>query len=123
MRSEIMVDFSLEAWTRHDKEASVHVGFIPSLKIYSQAATEAELQKALTSAAELFIVACYNRNILNRVLRERGMTKANVRDEAAAKAQQYIRISEYQSLYEKPIRLTIPIDLLAAQEVREAELA
>jgi hypothetical protein len=76
MSNNIKVQFSLECWKRYDEEAKALVGYIPSLRLYSQGRNDEELKKALASAAEMFIVSCYGKNILSKVLRDRGMTQA-----------------------------------------------
>ena len=72
----IEVSFRLQFAVRHDSDAGVFVGYCPSLKLYSQGRTDQEAEDAVVSAAKLFIVACYERDILHSVLRKRGMTKA-----------------------------------------------
>lgn len=73
---QIQVLFNLKFATRYDERASVHVGYCPALGIYSQGQTEPQAENAIVNAAKLFIITCYGRDILHRVLRERGMTRA-----------------------------------------------
>jgi len=119
MSNNIRVDFCLKCLSRRDVQAGVLVGYIPSLRLYSQGRNDEELNHALSSAAEQFIVACYEREILGKVLRDRGMTKA-AGQHALKRAEEYIAVSEYESSYEKEFTVKVPIDLLTAQA---AELA
>jgi hypothetical protein len=114
--TNIGVSFSLDCWSRHDEDANVLVGYIPALRLYSQGRDDEELTKALTSAAEMFIVCCYGKNILGKVLRDRGMTKATTQA-AAEKGRQgeFIAVSEYASSFEKPFKINVPIELIAGQ--------
>lgn len=114
MLNDIRVDFNLKCLSRRDVQTGVLVGYIPSLRLYSQGRNDEELTRALSSAAEQFIVACYEREILGKVLRDRGMTKAAGRY-ALKRTEEYIAVSEYESSYEKEFTVTVPIDLLTAQ--------
>jgi hypothetical protein len=115
----LRIDFSLKCLSRKDEEAGVMVGYIPSLRLYSQGRTDEELNDALCSAAEQFIVVCYEREILGKVLRDRGMTKA-AGQHAIKRAEEFITVSEYESSYEKEFTVKVPIDLLAAQHLQLA---
>lgn len=116
MNPNIVVEFSLDCWSRHDEEAKVLVGYIPALRLYSQGRNDEELVKAMKSAAEMFLITCYGRNVLGKALRERGMTKATTQA-AAEKARQgqYIAVSEYASSFEKNFKVNVPIELVAGQ--------
>jgi hypothetical protein len=90
----------------------VYVGYIPSLKIFSQAPDEKDLNSALISAAQMFLITCYERNVLESVLKDRGMTQA-VSDAAKMPAElDYISISEYENSF----TVDVPVNLIAAQE-------
>ena len=98
------------------------VGYIPALCLFTQGRTEDELSKALVSAAEMYIVKCYELNILNRVLRERGMTKASGRletEELKAKSMQFIAVTDTEPLYDRSFTVNVPIELVAAQQMGE----
>jgi predicted RNase H-like HicB family nuclease len=123
MREDISVEFSLPCLSRRDEGAGVFVGYIPALRIYSQGKDEVELEKALVSAAELFIVTCYERGILQQALQERGMTKAvaaHVKKIVVQENQAYIAILERNPSFEKSFTVKVPISILAAQQVEVA---
>jgi len=114
--SGIRVSFSLECWKRKDAEARAIVGYIPVLGIYSQGRNDEELRSALSSAAEMFLVVCYNKDILGKALRARGMNKARG-THATSKGGQYIAITRVNSEYEKAFDVDVPVDLLVAQQL------
>jgi hypothetical protein len=121
MSEKIKVDFALHCWARRDKDADIFVGYIPTLRVYSQGHNEEELKRALASAAEMFIVTCYGRGILGNALKERGMTEASgaVAVAAAKRASnkgEYIAVSEYEATYETQFTINVPIELIAAQK-------
>ena len=120
MSEKIKVDFALHCWARRDADADIFVGYIPTLRVYSQGRNEDELKKALASAAEMFIVTCYGRGILGEALRERGMNEASgaVAVAAAKRAAdgEFIAVSEYESTYETQFTINVPIELIAAQQ-------
>lgn len=121
MSEKIKIEFALHCWSRRDKDADILVGYIPTLRLYSQGRSDEELKKALVSAAEMFIVACYGRGILGSALKERGMTEASgavavaAAKRAASAADEYIAVSEYESTYDTQFTITVPIELIAAQ--------
>jgi hypothetical protein len=112
MATKIEVQFRLKFVTRHDAEADVHVGYCPALRLYSQARTEKEADRAVVSAAKLFIISCYERDILHTVLRDRGMTTAtaeNVPNIVADNKKQFIAVGKFDREFEA----VVPIHLLA----------
>lgn len=104
----VQVNFHLLFGTRRDQEAGVHVGYCPALNIYSQGRSEDEAQEAVVDAAKLFIINCYRRDILNRVLRDCGMTEAV---EGSTGSKQFIEIEHFDHQFERDV----PIELLSAQ--------
>jgi hypothetical protein len=117
--NNIRVDFALDCWERYDDDAKIFVGYIPALRVYSQGRNEEELKKALVSAAEMFIVVCYGKGILGKVLRDRGMTKAEG-PHTGGTDRQYITVDEIGRDYSKAFEVKVPISLIAAQEVMAA---
>jgi hypothetical protein len=112
----IQVSFRLKFAMRHDDDADVYVGYCPALKLYSQGTDMDEAKAAIISAAKLFIVRCYERDILHTVLRERGMTRASSEQVAkisgAAGPDEYISVGRFTEHFE----YDVPIQLLAAKE-------
>jgi predicted RNase H-like HicB family nuclease len=114
----VQVSFRLKFATRRDDEANVYVGYCPALKIYSQGKTEEESEEAVVSAVKLFLVACYERDILHSALRSRGMTRAT--SMVAAQIQcnadkEFISFKEFDREFWREV----PINLIAAQEITE----
>ena len=112
----VSVQFKLKCLSRHDETAGAYVGYIPALKVFSQAANEAELSRALISAAQMFIITCYERSILESVLKERGMTRAVGDNTALPEDCDYISVSEYK----KEFTVDVPINLVAAAAAANA---
>ena len=115
----VQVSFRLQFATRRDDEANVYVGYCPALKLYSQGRTEQESEEAVVSAVKLFLVACYERDILHSVLRSRGMTKASsiiaANQIKKDENKQYISVQEFDREFWRDV----PISLIAEQEVVE----
>lgn len=114
--STLQVSFRLKFATRRDDEADVFVGYCPALKLYSQGMTEHDAEEAVVSAVKLFLVACYERDILHSALRARGMTKAS--SMIAAEQIKNNEAKEYISIrpFEREFWRDVPINLLAGQE-------
>lgn len=115
----VQVSFRLQFATRRDDEANVYVGYCPALKIYSQGKTEQESEEAVVSAVKLFLVACYERDILHSALRNRGMTRAST--DAASRIKQDSK-KEFISVqaFDREFWRDVPINLVAAQETTES---
>jgi hypothetical protein len=111
----LTVKFKLAFGTRHDEQSNVYVGYCPMLSIYSQGTSEGEAQEAVVDAAKLFIIECYKRDILHKVLRERGMTEAAAPPENA-RQRQFITIEHYDNHFEREV----PIELLSVAQNVEA---
>lgn len=112
----IQVSFRLNFAVRHDDDANVYVGYCPALKLYSQGEGKDEAKAAIVSAAKLFIVRCYEKDILHTVLRDRGMTRATA--EQARKISspdgpnEFISVGNFTDHFSEEV----PIQLLAAKE-------
>jgi hypothetical protein len=120
MNDNIQIDFSLTCYGKREEQLGIYVGYIPALRVYSQGRTQEEMEKALASAAELFIVTCYERGILGQALRDRGMTRAtgaHIAHKAQEEKRDYITIAEKHPSFDKPFTVKVPISLLAAQEI------
>jgi hypothetical protein len=113
--STVQVSFRLQFATRRDDEANVYVGYCPALKLYSQGRTEHESEEAIVSAVKLFLVACYERDILHSALRNRGMTRATSMVAEQIKKnenEEYIAVRPFDREFWRDV----PISLLAAKE-------
>jgi hypothetical protein len=111
----VQVSFRLQFATRRDDDAGVYVGYCPALKLYSQGRTEKESEEAVVSAVKLFLVACYERDILHSALRSRGMTRAtSIVAERIKKNsdEQFISVKAFDRNFWREV----PINLVAAQE-------
>lgn len=110
----LQLQFRLKFGTRHDADAGVYVGYCPALKLYSQGRTQDEAETAVVSAAQLFIVSCYERDILHSVLRKRGMTRASagMAQTTADEEKEFIAVGRFENQFWRDV----PISLLAAQE-------
>lgn len=110
----LQLQFRLNFATRHDAEAGVYVGYCPALKLYSQGTTQEEAEKAVVSAAQLFIVTCYEKDILHSALRKRGMVKAAAASMRALENgdKEFISVKNFDHEFWRDV----PINLLAAQE-------
>jgi predicted RNase H-like HicB family nuclease len=114
----VQVSFRLQFNTRRDDEADVYVGYCPALKLYSQGTTEEEAEEAVVSAVKLFLVACYERDILHSALRNRGMTRATaIAADQIKKDENKEFISVHQ--FDREFWRDVPINLVAAQEAAE----
>lgn len=112
----VSLQFRLRCLSRRDEEAGVHVGYIPALKVFTQTPSEKELEAALVSAAQMFIITCYERDQLEAVLKERGMTRAVGETAAIPEEQDYISVSEYENSF----TVEVPVNLVAEMQSRRA---
>ena len=122
MLENLTVDFKLDFGFRWDEDAKVHVGFCPALGLYSQGRTEEEAEAAVASAASLFIGACYDRDILHTVLRERGMTKVTNLAADVRTKHQYIKLRLMPG-FDRVVNIPIPINISGSLHEHEPEVA
>jgi hypothetical protein len=117
---EIQVMFRLNFARRFDERAGVHVGYCPALGIYSQGATESEAETAIVNAAKLFIITCYGRDILHKVLRNQGMTKAVAFDMEELLKQEEQEFIAIRPQFEAEFARDVSISLVPGNEVANA---
>jgi predicted RNase H-like HicB family nuclease len=72
MRIIVKAEFQLFGVLKH--ENGWYVAYCPPLDITTQGKTEAEAQKNLIEAAELFVVSCFERGTFEQAMRELGWT-------------------------------------------------
>jgi predicted RNase H-like HicB family nuclease len=113
MSDALTIEFNLAFGTRYDEEAGVWVGYCPLLKIYSQGLTDEEAEVATVDAVQMYIAACYERDLLHGKLVAAGMTKVNrtPSDAAPAPNRQFIAVSEFTRISHHKV----PLQLIAAQ--------
>src|SRR5437660_7198507 len=70
MRVAVQAEFKLFGVLK--KEDGWYIAHCPPLDITTQGRTEAEAKKNLIEASELFVVSCFERAPLSRLLRELG---------------------------------------------------
>lgn len=91
------VMFTLTLPAEFVQEADVVVGRFPHLDVASQGRNRAEAEHNLIEAAQLFIESCYERNVLDEVLKSCGFVPGHAAQAASVS------------------HLTVPVELLAAQ--------
>lgn len=58
------------------KEGKHYISWCPVLDVWSQGKTKAEAKKNIAEATQLFLINCYERGTLDKVLKECGFTAA-----------------------------------------------
>lgn len=120
MTTKDQIVYRLSAVCRFDEDVNAFIGYIPCLRVYTQARIEADLPKALTATATAFILACANKGILSSVLREAGSTPKSVTAEEIAAVMDkggndFVAVMGYKECAEQ-IEVSVPLSLIAAQE-------
>jgi predicted RNase H-like HicB family nuclease len=114
--STMVVDFKivfrLLGAIRRDNAASAYVSYCPALKIYSQGTTSREAKEAIEEAVELFLVACFQKGILENTLKELGFTTGSGNIHPTDAARQYVLIQEAN--FEETFDFEVPIQLRVA---------
>lgn len=119
----VTITVKLKGALRHDAEAGVHVSYCPALKLYSQGGTAKQAQEALESAVSLFLTTCLDRGILDRTLKDLGLTKTVQTGVSSPRelAEEYIRIEKAK--FDGAFDLDIPIHLLVAEAQKIEQLS
>ena len=98
MASTGFVTFTLSLPAVFEQEGPLVVGHFPTIDISSQGRDRAEAERNLIEAAQLFVESCFERNVLDEVLKASGFTPSH--------------------LHSRPglDHLSVPVELLAARD-------
>ena len=89
-----MIVFKTLVAVRWDKEASVFVSFAPDFDLYSQGNTEDEAFRAISSALKMYLVDCYQKNILLDMLRKSGIESVQTDYDPTRRTREFQEILE-----------------------------
>ena len=104
------VTFSLTGYFREDEETKSFVVYCPLLDIYTAVSDRADVEPAMRSAADLFIHVCYDRGILEKVLRERGFKRSTA---GQAPGSDFIAVRESLADFKGSFPFEVPLPLVA----------
>lgn len=123
MTSWIDVRFRLDGVIRKDDEANCFVSYCPGLNIYSAGRDRVTAKEALRCAVDLFIRLCYERQILWRVLKDRGFVKMVHPSRVPISSTNFIAVSEPKpeapTQYDDIFPLEIPLQMTVDQDAME----
>ena len=101
MTAVAILNFQLQLPAIFTREGDWIVGCFPNLDVTSQGRTQQEAEHNLIEAAQLFIESCFERNVLDEVLKNCGFVPGRQVPPAARAAASDL--------------LTVPFELLAAR--------
>src|SRR4051812_18206420 len=112
------IEFCLNVMTSWDEDARVWVGYIPTLRLTTQARTEERVSNAMKETVFSFIGLCWERNMLDDAMRERGMRKSDdtavdIIEKAKTAGGEYIIVAGGQAAQDAWAE--VPIALLASK--------
>ena len=120
MIRQLAVSFKLGAVIREDSQTDCFVSYCPAIDIYSAGRNRIEAKKALTSAAGMYVRHCYQRGILDLVLREKGFSASSTLMETSNDVEQFIAVQavrdKYEHTYDDVFDLDIPLHLIAQKK-------
>src|SRR5208283_4989623 len=101
---------------RFDEDVKAFVGYLPSLQVYAQARSKERLPEALRVTALQFIIACADKQILSRVMRDMGCreTKSPLAHAVADQDTEFVAVLGYEECKER-VEIVVPLSLLAQQ--------
>lgn len=113
---KLQIEFKLQFMTTHDEDAKVFVGYIPALRMYTQASTVERLDAALKSLVCSFVTLCHERGLLDEAMQSRGLSRnekpTTIESVKNSDDYQYITVGQVQrEVYED-----IPSVLLAGKQ-------
>lgn len=71
-----LVRFEIKLPVKIVKKTGYYIGSCPLLDVFTQGKTKKEAQNNLRDALELFLTSCFERGVLEEVLREAGFSPA-----------------------------------------------
>jgi sugar phosphate isomerase/epimerase len=112
------ITFCLNVMTSYDEEAKVWVGYCPTLRLTTQARSEDRVAKAIKETIFSFVGLCWERNLLDEAMRERGMRRSTEKAEeivekAKAVGAEYIIVAPGKAAQDAWAE--VPIALLASK--------
>ena len=99
--SKLQIRFAakLKAGIKFDSEAKVYLTYAPALQLYSQGETKIVAKTALSDAIQLFLVAAYEKGVLEQYLKQAGFRPDGRQVDALRSGEdQFINIVEEQAL-------------------------
>lgn len=122
MAPQIDVNFRLQAAIRQDSETSSFVAYCPTIDLYSAGRTRGDAKKALIAAAVTYVRLCYERGILDQILKSKGLTATALPGPTPLPdAGQFIRVTEHASAYDDVFDLDIPLHLVGSRQQEKQE--
>jgi hypothetical protein len=119
MMTEDQVTFRLRYFCRFDEEVRAFVGYIPTLQVYAQSPTEADLKIAIQASALRFVLACADRGIFGDVMREGSMRELSAEEAATLVKKmdsEFVTIKGSDKCSDT-IEVTVPLSVMAAHAV------
>jgi hypothetical protein len=110
------IDFCFDIIKNWDDVSKVWVAYCPTLRLLTQVREESRVEEAMTVTIESFVFLCWERNLLNSAMRERGMMKSDqdaekLREKAVATGSEFLMVSGgIRDAWSQ-----VPIELLAGQ--------
>jgi predicted RNase H-like HicB family nuclease len=98
MASTGFVTFTLCLPAVFEQEGSLVLGHFPTIDVSSQGRDRAEAERNLVEAAQLFVESCFERNVLDEVLKACGFKPSHLQSRPGL---------DY---------LSVPVELLAARD-------
>ena len=114
MPKEIDVRFRLQGAIREDRQTQCFVSYCSTLDLYSAGRTRMDAKKALTAAVVTYVRVCYDRGMLDSILKGKGFSAVlEASDRPTAKNEQFITVEEHASEYDDVFDFDIPLHLVA----------
>lgn len=114
MSSFIDVRFNVQGAIREDRQTKSFVSYCPMLNLYSAGRTRIDAKKALVHAVDSYVRICYERGILGRILKDKGLIASpSVQPTHPDRPSEFIAVTEYASDYDDIFDVEVPLHLVA----------
>ena len=117
------ITFSLDGYIREDKETNAFVSYCPALDLYSAGKTRIDAKNALKSAVTMFVKLGFERQILGKLLHERGFMAADDgpqrTDSESVSAENFIAVdvAGHNAEYDDTFPVEVPLHLVAQKQM------
>jgi hypothetical protein len=112
------IDFCFNIVKSWDDVSKVWIAYCPTLRLLTQVRDESRVEEAMNTTIESFVFLCWERNLLNSAMRDRGMMKSEkshdadrLKEKAVASQSEFLMLSGGV----RDAWSQVPIELLAGK--------
>lgn len=123
---QLEIQIKLRAAVKFDSGAGVWVSWCPALDVYSQGTDRHRAQHAIEEALVMYVRCCYQQQLLEKVLAERGFTASKDSVDSTDSDKVFDEFIQVREVDDQPQHMPwmfdvmVPLPLVAMQQIAAA---